>query len=61
MTQAARITSPSTTEAERARRVEEAVHSVRMEGLALSPAAALRTTERELELSATSRRPAHFD
>ena len=40
MTQAARITSPSTTEAERARQVEEAVHSVRMEGLALSPAAA---------------------
>ena len=39
MTQAARITSPSTTEAERARQVEEAVHSVRMEGLDLSPAA----------------------
>ena len=37
MTQAARITSPSTSEAERARQVEEAVHSVRMEGLDLAP------------------------
>jgi hypothetical protein len=45
MTQAARITSPSTTEAERARQVEEAVHSVRMEGLDLSPAAAADAAE----------------
>ena len=45
MTLAARITSPSTTEAERARQVEEAVHSVRMEGLALSPAAAADAAE----------------
>lgn len=45
MTQAARITSRSTTEAERARQVEEAVHSVRMEGLALSPAAAADAAE----------------
>lgn len=45
MTQAARITSSSTTEAERARQVEEAVHSVRMEGLALSPAAAADAAE----------------
>lgn len=45
MTQAARITSPSATEAERARQVEEAVHSVRMEGLALSPADAADAAE----------------
>jgi len=37
MTQAARITSTSRSEAERARQVEEAVHSVRMEGLDLAP------------------------
>lgn len=45
MTQAARISSPSTSEGERARQVEEAVHSVRMEGLALSPAAAADAAE----------------
>lgn len=38
MTQAARISSTSTSQAERARQVEEAVHSVRMEGLDLAPA-----------------------
>jgi hypothetical protein len=37
MTKAARVTSTSTSEAERARQVEEAVHSVRMEGLDLAP------------------------
>lgn len=37
MTQAARITSTSTSEAERARQVEEAVHSVHMAGLDLAP------------------------
>lgn len=45
MTQAARITSPATTEAERARQVEEAVHSVRMEGLDLAPAGAADAAE----------------
>ncbi len=45
MTQAARITSPSTTEAERARQVEEAVHSVQMEGLDLAPADAADAAE----------------
>lgn len=45
MAQAARITSPSTTEAERARQVEEAVYSVRMEGLDLSPAGAADAAE----------------
>jgi len=37
MTQAARITSTSTSGAVRARQVEEAVHGVRMEGLDLAP------------------------
>lgn len=37
MTQSARITSTTTSEAERARQVEEAVHSVRMDGLDLAP------------------------
>lgn len=45
MTQAALLASPSTTVAERARQVEEAVHSVRMEGLALSPAGAADAAE----------------
>jgi len=38
MTQAAPISSTSTSEAERARQVEEAVHSVHMEGLDITPA-----------------------
>lgn len=38
MTQAAHSSPTSTSEAERARQVEEAVHSVQMEGLALDPA-----------------------
>ena len=45
MTQAARISSTSTSEAERARQVEEAVHSVRMEGLDLAPADAADAAE----------------
>lgn len=45
MTQEARISSTATSETERARQVEEAVHSVRMEGLALSPAAAADAAE----------------
>ncbi len=36
MTQEARISSTATSETERARQVEEAVHSVQMEGLDLS-------------------------
>lgn len=45
MTQAARISSTSTSEKERARQVEEAVHSVRMEGLDLAPADAADAAE----------------
>lgn len=45
MTQAARITPTSTTETARARQVEEAVHSVRMEGLDLTPAGAADAAE----------------
>lgn len=45
MTQAARISATSTSEAERARQVEEAVHSVRMEGLDLCPADAADAAE----------------
>lgn len=45
MTQGARTSPTATSEAERARQVEEAVHSVRMEGLDLAPADATDAAE----------------
>lgn len=45
MTRAARISSAGSSESVRARRVEEAVHSVRMEGLDFAPADAADAAE----------------